>query len=510
MAVKTTGTVEIPETPKRAEPTLPVPRIRLPQTDGVVERFSDSDPRLDLTRAPIIGPVLRRVLKRRGFQFSLILPSQILFWLVVFTGIFGILEPTKNFATTITWYIWFALIFPLTLVLGRIWCAVCPFGGFGEWVQRKTLWSRKQKSLGLGWKMPKWLAEYGLLFSAIFFIGMSWLEEFFNIAGPGDPILTSIMILGIISFSVLVFLLFERRTFCRYLCPLSSLIGSAGSTGMIAGFRPKDRQKCLDCQTKECMRGGEKGYGCPWYTYPASADTNTYCGLCNECYKACPYDNIGVYAQKPLTSVIAPKKRNGIAWVVAALLGLVIFQQWNALGAYATLDNWLNNAMHFPHYPNPIDYIATILIVAGIFAGLAFLLSRILSLKTKIASTFSRWFAPLMYGFIPLMGADFLARVMPKFLNNAALAVASVASAFGKQVGFADFHILSNSWLLRLQYIIVGLGTAGTVYAITKIARKDWEKLTERHALVHVIPSVIAVLIGAGLIALYFFMNGAE
>jgi hypothetical protein len=217
-----------------------------------------------------------------------------------------------------------------------------------------------------------------------------------------------------------------------------------------------------------------------------------------------------VRVQKPLTSVIAPKKRIGIAWAVAALFGLVIFQQWNALGAYSTMDGWLNNVMHFPSYPNPVGYIASIAAVVGIFAGLAFLLSRALSLKSKIAQSFSGWFAPLMYGFIPLMGADFLARVMPKFLNNAALAAASIASAFGKEVGWADFHILSNDWLVRLQYIIVGLGTAATVYAISRITRKDLKQLTEHQTLARFIPTVFAVLAGAGIIALFFFMNGAE
>jgi NosR/NirI family nitrous oxide reductase transcriptional regulator len=492
------------------EPAFPLPRVRPAQKEGVAKRFADSDSQIDLTGLPVVGKLLKAGLKKRYFQFTIILPSQILFWLVVFTGIFGVLEPSKNFATAITWYIWFALMFPLTLVAGRVWCVTCPFGGLAEWIQRKTLWSRKQKSLGLGWKMPKPLAEYGLLFSVLIFGFLTWAEEFFNIAGPGTPILTSFMILGIIGFATLTFVLFERRTFCRYLCPLSSLIGTAGATSVIAGFRPKDRDKCLNCQTKECMRGGKEGYGCPWYTYPASADTNTNCGLCSECYKACPYDNISVYAQKPLTSVVASKKRTSIAWVAAVLFGIVIFQQWNALPAYATVDNWLNSAVHFSRYPNPIDYIASIAAVAGIFALVAFLLSRTISIKTKLANSFTNWFAPLMYGFIPLMGADFLARVMPKFLNHAAAAVATVPSAFGHPVGFADHQILSLPWLLRLQYILVGLGTVGTIYAISKIAKKDLDQLTQHKTLARMIPTLIAVVTGAGLIALYFYMNGAE
>ncbi len=510
MAIQEANRPEVLSPVTKTDSALPLPRLRTAQREGVRERFADSDSGIELTTLPLIGPILRRALRDRRFQFTIILPSQILFWLVVFSGIFGVLEPTKNFGTAITWYVWFALMFPLTLLVGRIWCVTCPFGGFGEWIQRKTLWARKQKSLGLGWKMPKPLAEYGLLFSVVVFLGLTWAEEYFNIAGPGAPILTSFMILGIISFSVVSFVLFERRTFCRYLCPLSSLIAVAGSTGMVAGFRPKNREGCLNCQTKDCMRGGKEGYGCPWYTYPASADTNTYCGLCSECYKACPYDNIGIQAQKPLTSVVAPRKKPVIAWISAILFGLVIFQQWNALPFYTTLDGWLNDITHFPSYPNPIDYILTIGLVAGVFAGLAFLISRLIARRTQIARSFNSWFAPIMYGLIPLIGADFLARVMPKFFNHAALVVSSVAGVFGGNLNLDDFHILPADWVVRAQYIVIGLGMVGAVYATNKIVKKDLWGLTEHKTLARLLPTIIAVVAGAGLIALYFFMNGAE
>ncbi len=499
-----------PEAPVSNEPVLAPTRIRPALQEGVAQRFADSDALVDLTQVPLVGPLIKRGLNKRLFHFAIIIPSLLLMAAVVLFAYFGITEPTKNPGATVTWFIWFALIFPLTLLVGRAWCVTCPFGGVGEWIQRKTAWARKQKALGLGWKMPPSVAKYGLSISAVLFITMTWLEEFFNIAGPGAPIMTGIMVSWIVTFSVATFVLFERRTFCRYLCPLSSLIGTAGSCGMVAGFRPKDRETCLNCPTKDCIRGGEKGYGCPWYTYPATSDTNTYCGLCSECYKACPYDNVSVYGQKPLTSVVAPKKRTGLALAVALLFGLVVFQQVNALGFYGTVDDWLNNVTHFPQYPNPIDYVLSIAAVVGIFAGIAFLFSRTLSLRTKIARSFSNWFAPLMYGFIPLMGADYLARVLPKFFNNAAQAAASVAGVFHAQVGWGDFHILPDQWTIRLQYLITGLGTVATVYAISRITHKDVDALAEHKTLARVLPSVIAVVIGAGMIALYFFMNGAE
>jgi len=509
MAVKVANGAQSVAAPIPAQPSPSAPRLRPPERGGLTERFAASDSKADLTRIPVVGPLIRRGLHSRKFHFSIIIPSQILFWIVVFTGILGTVEPTKNFATAITWYVWFALMFPMTLLVGRAWCLTCPFGGFGEWIQRKTLWARKQKALGLGWKMPRAVANNGLMFSAFIFIGMTWAEEFFNIGGPGAPIMTAGMVLGIIGFATATFVLFERRTFCRYLCPLSSLIAVAGSNGMVAGFRPKDREVCMNCQTKDCIRGGENGYGCPWYTYPATADTNTYCGLCSECLKACPYDNVSVYAQKPLTSVIAPKKKT-LAIVAALLFGLVIFQQWNALPSYQAFDNWFNNLTHFPSYPNPIDYVLTIAAVAGVLAGIAWLMSRALSLKTKMSHAFTSWFAPFVYGFIPLIGADYLARVMPKFFNNAPKVVEIVGNAFGAHLDLADFHILPNNWLVRLQYIVVALGIGGALYATARIMGKDVKDLTAHRTLSRVVPMAVVIIAGVGLAALYFAMNGAE
>jgi hypothetical protein len=103
----------------------------------------------------------------------------------IFSGIFGTLTPGLNFGTAITWYVWFFVIFLMMVAVGRAWCAMCPFGGFAEWLQRRTLWQRTTKTLGLGWRLPESWAGHGLLISTVVFVGLTWIEEYFNIAGPG-------------------------------------------------------------------------------------------------------------------------------------------------------------------------------------------------------------------------------------------------------------------------------------------------------------------------------------
>ncbi len=365
-------------------------RLRPPERRAARKRFAETDPPIDVTRIPIVGKLLARAMQSRKFQFFLILPNQVIFWAVIVLGlVFPSLLPGRSFGAAITWYVWFCLVFVMMVVVGRAWCSMCPFGGFGEWIQRKAFFKRTQKALGLGWKLPEKWAGYGLLISVATFIVLTWIEEFFNIAAPGPAYDTSFMVMGIVGSALMVFLLFERRTFCRYICPLSSLIGTVGAMGSVAGFRTRDREKCISCPTKDCMRGNEKGFGCPWYTWPGSADSNLLCGLCSECYKACPYDNVGLFIQKPLTSVVAPSKRRvDIALGIALLIGLVVFQQVNALNIYATADAWLTKYTGIP-YPNPIDYLGLIAVFALVVVGAGLAIRALAARRQRVNAAYS-------------------------------------------------------------------------------------------------------------------------
>ncbi|MHB1739351.1 MAG: 4Fe-4S binding protein [Actinomycetes bacterium] len=520
------------------DPITAATHLRAPVRVDIQQRFAPSDEALlvDVARHPWVD----RLLRNRRFQFALILPNQIIFWLVIVLGLLGTADPGLNFATAITWYIWFCLVFVLMVTVGRGWCAMCPFGGFGEWVQRHTFWRRTQRALGLGWKLPESWAGYGFLISAAAFVLLTYIEEFFNIAGPGTPADTSWMVVGIVTSALVFFLLFERRTFCRYVCPLSSLIGSVGSMGAVAGFRTRDRDVCLTCATKECMRGSEDAFGCPWYTWPGSADSNLSCGLCTECYKACPSGNVGLFLQTPLASVVAPKRRRAdVAWVVAVLWGLVIYQQVNALSGYATIDSWLNVHTGFPHYPNPVGYLGVIAVVAVAMMGIAAGMGRVLGRTTTVAdnrasglpvvaaeayhagpgsfmtrtSRARTYFLPLMYALIPVVGADYFARQLPKFLKHASRIVPSVGNLFGAgstSSRLYNLRLLSDPHIVAVQIAVMIVGTLASAWAGWRITNRELVGVSRGAATVRA--SVLVVVLACGLAAslLYVAMHAAS
>src|SRR5487761_2271846 len=168
MTLLTEPGVSSPEVVSPPDPVGVAIRLRPPVRSGVTERFEPSDPPKgwDLAAHPTVAQILRS----RKFQFALILPNQIIFWLVIFLGLLGTVVPGLNFGTAITWYIWFCLVFVMMVVVGRAWCVMCPFGGFAEGVHGGTFGQRSQHRPGRGGKPPEPIARYGFLLSVVSFL----------------------------------------------------------------------------------------------------------------------------------------------------------------------------------------------------------------------------------------------------------------------------------------------------------------------------------------------------
>ena len=504
------------------DPITQAVHLRTPVRKGMEERFTPSDPlpRFDLLRNKHVA----RLVKNRKFQFLMILPNQLVFWTVIFVGIFGTAIPGLNFGAAITWYVWFCLVFVMMVVVGRAWCAMCPFGGFAEWIQRGTLWQRTQKSLGLGRKFPESVAQFGFILPVGTFLLLTWTEEYFNIAGPGNPAATSFMVIGIVASALVFFLVFERRSFCRYICPLTSLIGTVGAMGSVAGFRTRDREHCLTCATKDCMRGNTDGFGCPWYTWPGSADANLYCGLCTECYKSCPDDNVGLFLQKPLTSVIAPTRRRAdVAWAIVLLWGLVLYQQLNFFSPYAIIDNWLNVHFAIPHYPNPVAYLGLIALLTAATAGAARGIGYVGARRDidfsrggnfiDRSSRFRTYFLPISYGLIPVVGADYFARQLPKFFQYSPRVIPSVGHLFGVGSTASTLYnttILSNPNIVAVQVGVIALGTVASLWTMWKITNRELTSVSRNVTAVRVLNLGLVLVCGFVAAALYVAMSAAD
>jgi polyferredoxin len=295
-------------------------------------RPARSEGRLELTR----WRWLRALLGSRAFQPIAMLVLLFFFVLAILAGLVGTPVGSYNFGIVFVWIVWWALlILVLVPFFGRLWCTVCPIPAPGEWLQRRGIILRAPGRLRtLRWHWPRrlrniWLQNAGFLVLALF-----------STVILTRPRVTGWLLLGMILAGVGLSVLYENRVFCRYVCPVGGFIGLYSLTSTIE-LRVKDAQICLDHETKDCVVGTAHSYGCPWMVFPGNLERDAYCGLCTECLKACPRDNIAVNLRPFGADLLVAKGRSlDEAYKALIMLGCALLYSAVLLGPWGWVKDW--------------------------------------------------------------------------------------------------------------------------------------------------------------------------
>jgi polyferredoxin len=236
-----------------------------------------SDPRgynwLDL-------PGLKAFARWRGFQTFFQLPNLAVFGLIIVLGFLDTQSGSRNLATKLTWTIWWAGVIFTFVLVGRVWCLMCPFGAVTDWINRAVSPVRR---------LPRWLRNLWL--ANLLFLFLTWLDGYYGVVS--NPRLTAWIILAMFALAAIVGALLQRRSFCRYFCPIGGLISIYSMVSPVE-LRIKDPKICQAHRSKDCYVGDSCGYGCPMFEFPQRMDANNYCNFCCECVKTCSEDNISV------------------------------------------------------------------------------------------------------------------------------------------------------------------------------------------------------------------------
>ena len=79
--------------------------------------------------------------------------------------------------------------------------------------------------------------------------------------------------------------------------------------------------RCV-CGRRPCATGTEESWRCPWLVKnPSKLGRNNHCGLCMECVKACPNENLSLRA-RPFCSDLAVRGLDE-AWMALVMIALV-------------------------------------------------------------------------------------------------------------------------------------------------------------------------------------------
>jgi polyferredoxin len=249
--------------------------------------------RFELTKQRL----MQRVLRSRPFLFVVRLPFVFLFVGLIYAAFFG--NQFRNLATAGTGVLWLIAVSLLTPLFGKVWCVVCPWDALAEWCQRLAFWRKSKRLLSAEHRWPRLL---GTAYPALaLFLLLVWAEYAFHFTD--DPRLVGYVSVGLLAGAIVFALLFRRKTFCRYVCPVGAISGLYAMFAVIE-LRVKKLEQCRECATKDCVRGNDHGYGCPVYEYPGKMVSSIQCILCTECLKTCPHDNVGLYVRSPAREIM--------------------------------------------------------------------------------------------------------------------------------------------------------------------------------------------------------------
>jgi polyferredoxin len=266
-------------------------------------------------------PWLRPLLASRWPLFLARTITLVGFLLTILAGLFGSPVGSHNFAIIFVWIAWWTGLKLAFIPLGgRSWCSVCPLPMPGEWLQRGGLITRAQHRLGLGLRWPRQLRGNWIQASLFLLIGI------FSAVTLTNARLTAWILLGLTALAALLSLVFERRAFCSYVCPIGGFSGMYAQTAPLE-VRVKERAACATHSEKTCF------IECPWGLYPLALRDSSACGLCMECLRVCPKDNIALNV-RPFGSDLGTPRRN--ARLDEAFLALVMLGSALAFSAVFT------------------------------------------------------------------------------------------------------------------------------------------------------------------------------
>lgn len=222
-----------------------------------------------------------------------------------------------NLSNLLVWSYWWPIIIIAAILLGRVWCSVCP-------VEPITFLAGR---VGLRRKVPRFFKSGWVI---TFFYALILLVGIHTLAIHRIPQRMALYMLMLIAVAVVVSLIYQKRAFCSYVCPVGHLLGLYA---LISPFewRADDKSVCKSCKTKDCFvkKNHYRAFGrsCTSNLYPATIKDNRDCLLCTQCLKACPYDNLQFSIRRPFADLFgAVDLRPAQVGFIALVSGFVVYE----------------------------------------------------------------------------------------------------------------------------------------------------------------------------------------
>ena len=412
-----------------------------------------------------------RLLRSRWWPGVIQVPTVLLFLVVVYAAFFGPADPRRNFATVVSWIVWWPLLAVTYFAFGRIWCAACPMITIGDVLQ---------KHVSFRWKAPTVLKKryLGAVVLLVAILYQAWVEE---VTGASySPLVTGLILLSFTAGAVLSDLFFERHVWCRYLCPLGAWIGVFSMASIMEVRADKRVCESVKCKGVYCYTGRDGQRGCAWLNAPRGMTSNRYCSMCGDCLKACPHGSLSLRLRPPTREVEFHRRENfedamsGVAAIgVVAFQGLVMLDIWHFVRS-----EWQETALLGS---GPLVYGAAVVGMVLASVGL-FLLATVIHSRTA-GEPITRNLSLFGFAFLPLALFSHVSHNLGMMVHQTHLVLPALAGLVGYRIEPDHLSgLLSAGAWHALHAGIILVGAAITLWLIGRICRVKREGGCPRYA----------------------------
>jgi transcriptional regulator with AAA-type ATPase domain/NAD-dependent dihydropyrimidine dehydrogenase PreA subunit len=379
----------------------------------------------------------------------------------------------RNFALNLFWAWWWPVFLFLFPFLGRIWCSVCPFMIYGEITQKLSQkffpnslkrWPREQAEKWGGWFL------FGL-FTLIFLWEELWHLE-------NTAYLSACLLLLITAGAMIFSAIFERRFWCRYLCPIGGMNGLFAKLSMTE-LRAQQGICSASCNTYQCYKGGkQKGEGmetngCPLYSHPAQLEDNKDCVLCMTCLKACPHRSVEFNLRTPgieLWTTHTP--HNYEVALLFLLLGGIYLHR------LPEIQNLLGLKLDLTQFWQHLALSGLALIIPVLITLVAYILIKAFSSLYQLKP---KSFIELAYGYLPLVLGGNLAHYLRLGLTEGGRILPVTFATFGLNGEDLPVLVAHPAVVSFLQGTTLIFSVFLTIVLTQKIARQPLKILLWQH-----------------------------
>ncbi len=368
-----------------------------------------------------LGPFRRAFanLRLRGLLQGAMVPALLA---IIAVNLTGLAVRGVSVGTALFWYFMLPLLFLSFILLGRVYCSICPIHGL----------TRLLRLIGSGERpAPKVFGRIGVAGAAFFTIAFFWMEDAFLFRE--NPMRTAAFLIFLLVAAAAANFVFKQEVWCRFMCPMGYMSGTFACLAAVE-LRANNSVCSSQCKSALCFKGDGASPGCPMGLFPVSLTSNQNCKMCGTCVHNCPFNSIHLDLRWPGAEIWENREPALVtALTVPAMLGIVfplLLHQNRHIGgglaAYTLL------------------FLAAPLALLGLFS---------LACLTGGRAEWPRQAAAFGFAYLPLAFAGHLACQFPYLLTGwrwlTGAPQAARYAAAGPRVLIVGVGLLWGAWAMR-------------------------------------------------------------